>query len=438
MVDEHRLGLCVEAPEPAQQTCLVGVAGGSVQGGDFGIDGDLFTEELHGLGTVLELTAQGILRLIANEQDHTLRPPQIVLQVVPDTARFAHAAGGEDHLGGPVEIDGLGLIGGDTQGHAGRPDGVISRLEHRAGLRVQTAYVTLEENARGFHRQGGVHIHGEIRMARDQALLLDLPDGIEHLLGTTHGEGGNDHIAAPVKSPLDVHSQLAHSIAPLTGVVAVAVGGFQHQVVRLRHLLGVVDNRLVLVAHVAGEGDFSRLLPFRQPQLDGGGAKEVTDIRQPEGDALAYPDHFTVVAPAELVQRAFRIRQGIGGLHHRGAGALRLPVAPLSFGLLDVGGVPEHDIAEVAGGVGGVDGALEAVLVQLGDHAGVVDMGMGQKYRLNLVGADGKGDILEHIGTLLHAAVHHVILAANFQQCAAAGNLVGSADKLNFHSEIAS
>ena len=82
---------------------------------------------------------------------------------------------------------------------------------------------------------------------------------------------------------------------------------------------------------------------------------------------------------------------------------------------------------------GGVDGALEAVLIELGNHAGVVDVGVGQEHRLDHAGTDGQGDILEHVGALLHAAVHHVILTAHFQQRTAAGDLMGSADKLNFH-----
>ena len=45
------------------------------------------------------------------------------------------------------------------------------------------------------------------------------------------------------------------------------------------------------------------------------------------------------------------------------AGALGLPVAPFGFLFLNVGAVPEHNPAQVASFLGGVDTALEAIFV---------------------------------------------------------------------------
>ena len=94
-------------------------------------------------------------------------------------------------------------------------------------------------------------------MALHQALLLDFPDGIEHFLGSTHRKRGNHHIAAPIKGPLDPEGQIRHRIAPAGPVISVAVGGFQHQIIRFRYLFGIVDDGLILVAHIAGKYDFS-------------------------------------------------------------------------------------------------------------------------------------------------------------------------------------
>jgi hypothetical protein len=48
--------------------------------------------------------------------------------------------------------------------------------------------------------------------------------------------------------------------------------------------------------------------------------------------------------------------------------------------LLDLGGVGEHHGAEVPGGRGGVDRAVEAVAHQQGQAAGVVDVGVAQDH----------------------------------------------------------
>ena len=99
MVDEYCLGFFLKTAQPVQQTRFVGMAGGTLQGGNFRIDGNFFTEELHCFHAVLELPAQGAFRLITDEENDALTAPQVVLQVVSDSARFAHTAGREDHLG---------------------------------------------------------------------------------------------------------------------------------------------------------------------------------------------------------------------------------------------------------------------------------------------------------------------------------------------------
>ena len=67
-------------------------------------DGDLLAEQLHMVRPVQDAPAQGALRLVAHEQDGGLRPPEVVLQMVADAARVAHAGGGYDDLGPGVQV----------------------------------------------------------------------------------------------------------------------------------------------------------------------------------------------------------------------------------------------------------------------------------------------------------------------------------------------
>ncbi len=81
----------------------------------------------------------------------------------------------------------------------------------------------------------------------------------------------------------------------------------------------------------------------------------------------------------ELLHDLLGILDGIIGFDHLGTTAHSLTVFPLSLLLLDMGRVLQHDGTEVAGGVGGVNGAAVAVFVQVRDAARVVDVGMSQQ-----------------------------------------------------------
>ena len=432
MVDKDRLGLFLEASQPPQKTCLVSVTAGAVEGGDLCVDGNVLTEEPYPVGSVLQLSAQRTLGLVAYEQDGIFRTPEVVLQMVADTARFAHTAGREDHFGAVVEIDLLGFLGGDGQADAVEPQG-IDPLPHQGGsFFIEAVLVALEEDARGFHRQGTVHIHRETIVPLDHSFVEDLPDGIEHLLGAPHGKGGDHHIAAPVKGPLEHIRQFAHRITGLF-VEPVTVGGFDDQIVRFRNRQGVFDQRLVGIAYITAEYDFFGGFSLCQPQFDAGRAQKVANVGKPDHDPFLRLDQLTVVAGTESGDGSHCICGGIDRGDQLFTCPLGFAVLPLGFGFLDVGRIPEHDIAQVAGAGGGIDMPPEAVLIELGQHSRVVNMCMGQKDRLNTVGRDGDGHILEYIDTLFHAAVHQILLAADLQKCAAAGDLVGRSDELDLH-----
>ena len=381
----------------------------------------------------MQLPAQRTLRLIAHEQDDALASPQVVLQVVADTTGFAHTAGGQNHFGPGVKIYRFRLVGGNRQCHAVKPDGVDALPEDGQRFLVEIRFVALQENAGGLHRQRRIHVHGKIIVALDETPLLDLPDGVEHLLCPAHGEGGDHQIAAPVQCLLDVARQLRHHVAPVLFVKPVTVGGFNHQEVCFRYRLGVVDQGLVGVAHVAAEYDLSGLLPLGEPQLNGSGTQQMTGIVHAQDDALGHLQNLPVPAGPQQPKGGGSVIHIVHRLHCRVARPLGLSGLPLGFRFLNVGRIHQHDAAQVTGGFRGVDGPGEAVLAQLGQHTGVVNVGMGQEHRLDGGGIHRHRHILKNVRPLLHAAVHQIVSLSNFQQRAAAGDLMGRADELDFH-----
>ena len=271
-------------------------------------------------------------------------------------------------------------------------------------------------------------------MSRHQSPLLDFPDGVEHFLGSAHGERGNHQIAAPVQRPLDTLRQLQHHVAPLLFVVAVTVGGFDDQILGRINGLGVIEQGLICVAHVAAEYDFPGLRPLCQPQFDCRRPQQVTNIGHADINSLRHPEHLPILAGPQQLNGRHGIDHGVSRFHQRFTGPFRFPAAPLGFRLLDVGRVPQHNVAQVAGGLGGINRTGKSVLAQLGQHTGVVNVGVGQKHRFNGVRRHRQGHVLEHIHALLHTAVHQVVPPAHFQQGTAACYFVGRTDELDFHT----
>ena len=75
-------------------------------------------------------------------------------------------------------------------------------------------------------------------------MLLDLADEVEQLLGAADGEGGDDDVAALGKGLVENHGEVL-GVGAFALVVAVAVGGFGDDIVRLGDVLGIADDRLI-------------------------------------------------------------------------------------------------------------------------------------------------------------------------------------------------
>ena len=95
--------------------------------------------------------------------------------------------------------------------------------------------------------------------------------------------------------------------------------------------------------------------------------------------------------------------------------------------------VAQHDAAQVARCLRGVDRAAKALLIQQRQVAGVIHVRVRDEHELDLCRRDGDGDILKQIAPLLHAAVDQAVVPADLEQGAAAGHLVVGADKCQLH-----
>ena len=96
---------------------------------------------------------------------------------------------------------------------------------------------------------------------------------------------------------------------------AVAVGGFDDQIFRLRNRLGVAEQGLIDVAHVAAEHDLPGLLPLRQPHFDGGGTQQMADVRHADDNALRGLNGGVILAGAEQPESRRRVVGVVYRLH---------------------------------------------------------------------------------------------------------------------------
>ena len=151
-------------------------------------------------------------------------------------------------------------------------------------------------------------------MSPDQLTLLDLADKIQNLLRSAHRKGGDDDISAAVQGFLNTGSQFRHIVYPLGTVQPVTVGGFDHQIIRFFHMLRVLQDRLVGIAHISAEAELPGYPFFLQPDLNRSGAQQMAHIRHADADRFVDLDRLAVGAGAELFQNSLRVFHGIDRL----------------------------------------------------------------------------------------------------------------------------
>ena len=431
--NEHVLGLgCLDVGDPGQQVIPVGVGGKALEIHDLGVNGDLLTEELHILGPLQQRAAQSALPLVAHEHHGALRSPQVVLQVVANTARVAHTGGGDDNLGDTVLVQGLGFLHRLRHAEVGEVEHVGAVLHQSQGVGIQIAVQIPGEDGGGPAGQRRVDVNREIRVGLHKALVLDLPDEVQKLLGAAHGEGGNHHVAALGHGLVDDLGQIV-GIAPHLGVVAVAVGGLHDDIIRPGKVAGVPDDGLVHIAQVAGEDQLLGDAVLRGGDGDAGAAQQMAGIGKADTDPFAQLHILAVFTGSDILLHILRVLHGVEGLHPGRAGTLRLAVFPLGVGLLNMGGVQQHDVHEVGRQAGGEDAALEPLLHQHGHPAGMVDMGVGDEHKVNAAGMEGQGLVVHLVPSLLQPAVDEYLLSVDLQAVAAAGDALVGAVKAQFH-----
>ncbi len=111
-------------------------------------------------------------------------------------------------------------------------------------------------------------------------------------------------------------------------------------------------------------------------------------------------------------------------------------MAALPFRCLfhQVGGVLEHELAEVLCSIGGIDLTPEALLNQKGDPAAVVDMGMGEEHGFQSTGLVAKAILIPiGIASLKEACIYANSEILGIKDHMRTSNPSGSSIELQLH-----
>ena len=232
---------------------------------------------------------------------------------------------------------------------------------------------------------------------------------IDDLLSATHGEGRDDDLAILVVGFRD------HPTQNLPGlfrrlVLTVAVSALGDQIIDAFHRFGIAQDGQVFAPDVAGEHEPEFAPILLDVENDEGGSQNVAGVVEAQRDARPDAQGPAVSQPHEIGQAGYGILHGVDRLDRRQplAGAPLVHVGHVLF--LDVAAVPQHGAAQVARGGSGVDIAPEAVLDQVRDVAGVVDVRVGEDHRVDGAAVEGQ------IAVPLEGFLAPALKQATFQQ----------------------
>ncbi len=424
----------LEGPHPVEQVALPGVGGKAADGEHLGVHRHVFVEQPDGLRAVHDLAARRAHALVTHEHDGRPLPPQVVAQVVLDAARVAHAAGRNDDRRAFHAVQRLRFLAVQGVAQVGQGQRVFSARVGGLQVVIVEARV-LAKDFRGADGQGAVDVHRHV--GGQFAVLPQHVQGVQHLLGALHRESGNDHLFAVAVAVGDGFRQFGPAVLGIL-VVAVAVGGFHEQVVRPGGVVRVVDDELVGPPQVAGKHQPGGRAVFRHLYFKERGTQDVPGVLVGNADARRGLERGVVFHGAQLAHGLHGVCHGVQRLHRLApAEAALLAGFPLRFHFLDVGGILQHDVHQVARGRGAVDVALEAFARHARQKAGVVDVGVGDEKEGDVAGAVDVRILVALVDfgvALVHAAVDREAGAVGLKHVARAGNGLRGPQKLYVHA----
>ena len=365
--------------------------------------------------------AQRAGRLVADEQDRRVGAPEMILEVMLDPPGIAHAGAGQHDRPAMQPADRLALL--HRLGEAER-----TGAEGMAVIGPRQGRAMTQEDFRRPPRKRRVEKH---RGVHQRAVALQRRDVVEDFLGPFDREHRHDDIAAGGEPLGEFPSQDRPALALRVALAhRVAVGRFDQRDVCRRRPGRIGLQGLFERPEIAGKDQPDRRRIGIDLQFDESAAENVPGVAQ------ARPHAGHRLEPCLVGHRVQEIEGGLGiGLgvdrRHGGLGAARVaPVQPLDVVLLDGAGVGQQPVQQVGRRRRRPGPPAEAGERQLGEQAGVVDVGMGEQHGGDTGGVEGKRAVVQRaqrLRSLEHAAVDQQLAPRRDQPVTRAGDGSGRA-----------
>ena len=219
----------------------------------------------------------------------------------------------------------------------------------------------------------------------------------------------------------------------------VAVGGLDQDIIRLFHIFGILEDRLVFISEISGEYYLLRDISLGQPYFHCRRAQQMPHIRESDIYSFAYIHPVVIGHRHEAAYRIVCIGHVIQRSEERYIlASLCLTVAPLRLEHLDMRRVSQHDACQVCRSLRSVYAPRESVLCQQRQQSRVVYMCMCKKDIIDLRRLYRQVYVFKQVLALLHTIVHQDMFATGFEIMAAAGNFMSCTHKCKLHTTLLS
>lgn len=422
------------AGEPVEQFAVVGVAGEGVEDFDGGAHAVGFAEDIDFAVTAAEFPSKGMFGAVAHEEDGGRGVGDVVLEVVEDAAGFAHARGGDDDEGACESVESFGILGLADHGEVIEAEGVAFLEEFLVDVGVEAFRVEAEDFG-GIDGEGTVDVDRDVRNA---VLGKEFVQDDEELLGAFDREGRDDDLAVFLEGIVEDAAERFPGVDVLF-VFAPAVSAFHDDGVDVFGIFRVAQDVIGAAADVAREekAALESCGELVEVENDLSGAEDVAGVDESDRDSVRDHHGAVVIEGDELPEAFFGIDFRVERVEGREALAFAFPVGVGEVGFLDAGGIREHDLAEVAGGRGGVDISAVAPAGEVGEIARVVDVGVAEDDGVELGGFEGEVfvDVVGFFAVaLVESAVQQDAFAVDFDEVAGSGGGAGGTVEGDVHA----
>ncbi len=226
--------------DPAEQIVLVGMRRIGVDSPDLRANRDVFARQADARGTVENDAPERAFGLIADKEDRRLAPGEIMLEMMADTAAFAHARRGKN----------------DRARDAVEPDRRVDVLDEMKGGMIEDLAVDIFERLRIFgenSRRAARERRIDENARRRYLPAVNQRGQVEQqFLRPLEREDRNDEVAAPVERRLHLGTEQTASFLDRHMIAhAIAVGRFANDMVEARRTFGIGMKGLMFGAKIA-------------------------------------------------------------------------------------------------------------------------------------------------------------------------------------------